>query len=495
MSVGVYEDVAKWKRYEFLFEETRDMIFYFAKDGTVEECNKNAYEQLGFEQDDEIFMQQIFRSIVKVEDSMIVFSDECLKEDVDTTIYRKNHTCFPVQIRVALLASEAGSFGVCRASSLISEQDAMRKLSNAKEEIEVAHKERNEMVANVTHELRTPINGILGLAMNMLDTDLTSEQRETVELITHCCKNITQIINDILDFSKLQAGKFTIENRKFNFYSMMNKIVKTHQATIDEKGLKLVCNVSKDIPAEVIGDELRITQCLNNLLSNATKFTERGQIVVNVILSMTFEEELELFFMVIDSGIGISDEEKDKLFKSFSQVDASITRKFGGTGLGLSIVKQLVHMMGGNVNVESEKGKGSTFSFSVRVGKVNEQEADGETGSVSEEKTEENFAFHFGGMEAPDMEDTEVLYQLGSEENLREVYANLEKLVLCIEMENWERANGIADILKKLLEDDADLKRKTFRLQMTLRRGDHDTSMQEYENLKTAMDEFVKNHE
>ncbi|MBR1742381.1 MAG: hypothetical protein IJ733_11070, partial [Lachnospiraceae bacterium] len=378
-------------------------------------------------------------------------------------------------------------------SSLISEQDAMRKLNNAKEEIEVAHKERNEMVANVTHELRTPINGILGLAMNMLDTDLTSEQRETVELITHCCNNITQIINDILDFSKLQAGKFTIENRKFNFYSMMNKIVKTHQATIDEKGLKLVCNVSKDIPAEVIGDELRITQCLNNLLSNATKFTERGQIVVNVILSMTFEEELELFFMVIDSGIGISDEEKDKLFKSFSQVDASITRKFGGTGLGLSIVKQLVQMMGGNVNVESEKGKGSTFSFSVRVGKVNEQEAQAETNS-EEKPAEENFAFHFGGMEAPEMEDTEVMYQLGSEENLKEVNANLVKLVLCIEMENWERANGIAEILKKLLEDDADLKRKTFRLQMTLRRGDHDISMQEYENLKEAIENFERNN-
>lgn len=481
-----YNDVQKWKRYEFLFEETRDMIFYFSQDGTVEECNRNAYEQLGFEKGDTMNLQQIFRAVIKIEDSTVFFSDECLTDYVDTIIYRKNHTCFPVQIRVALLTSDTGSFGVCRASSLISEQDAMRKLSNAKEEIETAHKERNEMVANVTHELRTPINGILGLAMNMLDTDLTAEQRETVELITHCCHNITQIINDILDFSKLQAGKFTIENRTFDFYSMMNKIVKTHQATIDEKGLKLVCNVSKDIPKEVIGDELRITQCLNNLLSNATKFTERGQIVVNVILSMTFEEELELFFMVIDSGIGISEEEKDKLFKSFSQVDASITRKFGGTGLGLSIVKQLVQMMGGSVNVESEKGKGSTFSFSVRVGKVSEQEAEKGDGTDTGKSEEESFAFHFG-VENSEPEDIEVMYQLGSEENLKEIHANLEKLVLCIEMENWERANGIADHLKQLLEEDADLKRKAFRMQMTLRRGDHDTSMKEYESLKEAI--------
>lgn len=491
MSQGAYDDVQKWKRYEFLFEGTRDMIFYFSKDGTVEECNENAYQLLGFEKGDEMNLQQILRAIIKIEDYTVVFSDECLNDYVETIIYRKNHTCFPVQVRIALLAAETGSFGVCRASSLISEQDAMRKLNNAKEEIEVAHKERNEMVANVTHELRTPINGILGLAMNLLDTNLTGEQRETIELITHCCNNITQIINDILDFSKLQAGKFTIENRKFNFYSMMNKIVKTHQATIDEKGLKLVCNVSKDVPAEVIGDELRITQCLNNLLSNATKFTERGQIVVNVILSMTFEEELELFFMVIDSGIGISEEEKDKLFKSFSQVDASITRKFGGTGLGLSIVKQLVHMMGGSVNVESEKGKGSTFSFSVRVGKVNDEEAS-EAETNKEQAEPESFAFHFGE-ENTEVDDIEAVYQLGSEENLKEVDANLEKLVLCIEMENWERANSIAEHLKQLLEEDSDLKRKTFRLQMTLRRGDHDTSMQEYENLKEAVDSFKNN--
>lgn len=481
MANGIHEDIQKWKRYEFLFEGTQDLIFYFAEDGKVEECNKNVYKQLGFEPGDSMNLQQIFRLIVKLEDYRIAFPEETFDGYYETMIYRKNHTCFPVQIRIALLAEETGSFGVCRANSMVSARDAERKVQNAKEEIEEAQKERNSMVANVTHELRTPVNGILGAANTLSDTELTREQAETVDLIKHCCSTMTHIINDILDFSKLQAGKFTIENREFNFHSMMDKIVKTNQPAIDSKGLTLLCNVSKDIPERMIGDELRIQQVLNNLLSNAIKFTAIGQIVVNVILSMTFEEELELFFMVIDSGIGISDDEKDKLFKSFSQVDASITRKFGGTGLGLSIVKQLVEMMGGDVTVESEKGKGSTFSFSVRVGKVKDQPAE------TEDTEQKNYAFHLGEAETVDQDSLEEVYQLGSEENLREIHGAMERLVLCIEMENWDRANDFAETIKQLVQEDPDLKKKTFRMQMTLRRGDRDPAIAEFEALKEAI--------
>ena len=356
MSQGVMEDNNRNKRYEFLFNGTRDMIFYFAWDGTVEECNQSAYELLGYDEGDELNLKEILRTCVRFEDGWITFPEDVIDQYYETTIYRKNQTCFPVQLRVTLIAEGADCFGICRASSIIAQTEAKRKMDSAKEEIEEAHKERNEMVANVTHELRTPVNGVLGLAQNLLDTELTKEQRDTVELITHCCTNMTQIINNILDFSKLQAGKFTIENREFSFHTMMDKIIKMNQPAVEDKGLRLVCNVSEDIPDKMIGDELRITQVLNNLMSNAIKFTSIGQIVVNVILSLDYEDEMEIFFMVIDSGIGISDSEKDKLFKSFSQVDASITRKYGGTGLGLSIVKQLVSMMGGEVNVGREKG-------------------------------------------------------------------------------------------------------------------------------------------
>lgn len=389
------------------------------------------------------------------------------------------------------MQDDSDNFGVCRASNTVQQTETKKRLVTAKEEVEEAHKERNEMVANVTHELRTPVNGVLGLAQTLLDTPLNREQKETVELITHCCNNMTKIINNILDFSKLQAGKFTIEKREFSFHETMNKLVKTNRPAIEEKGLKLICNVSEDIPDRMIGDELRITQILNNLLSNASKFTSMGQIVVNVIRSLDFEDEMELFFMVIDSGIGISDEDKDKLFKSFSQVDASITRKFGGTGLGLSIVKDLVHMMGGEVNVESEKGKGSTFSFSVRVNKVAKPTESAPLDvTKEEERGVSNLSFHLGAS-TEDEVNTDELFRLGTEANRIEISSNMERLVLCIEMENWDKANDFAENIKQLVADDPmNLKRKAFRLQMTLRKGDYDSAIAEYETLKEAIAEL-----
>lgn len=478
------EELQRRKRYEFLFEGTSDMIFYFLENGKVEECNSSAYELLGFSKGEEIRMQDIFRTLAKEVDGKIVFPAGEMEPFVETTIYRKNQTCFPVQARIVLAAEETGRYGVCRATSLLQIKEADRQLVHAREEVKEAHRERNELVANVTHELRTPVNGIMGLAQNLLDTPLNGEQKETVELIDQCCKNMIKIINNILDFSKLQAGKFTIENREFHFHLMMDKIIKMNQPAVENKGLRLQCNVSEDIPDKMIGDELRLTQVLNNLLSNAIKFTNVGQVSVSVSKSLAMGDEMELFFMVTDTGIGIAPEDKDKLFKSFSQVDASITRKFGGTGLGLSIVKSLVQMMGGEINVESVKGQGSTFSFSVRVQTV---QNDAPSENVPQES---QFAFHFGESQEEEVNVGE-LFHLGSAENLKEIQLNMEKLVLCIEMENWDKADVFADKIKQLVAEDAmGLKRKAFRLQMTLRKGDHDTAMEQYKVLQDALEEL-----
>lgn len=476
------------KHYKFLFDMTQDMVFYFGTDGRVTECNHSVYKQLGFEEQDEIWMQEIFRTCIKLEDGRLHLMKDKLGSEQESVIYRKNQTCFPVQVQFMLFEEEGTeAIGVCMASNATLKRDAQKKLVFAREEVEESQKERNEMVANVTHELRTPVNGVMGLAQNLMDTGLTAEQRDMVELIDRCCKNMIKIINDILDFSKLQQGKFTIEDREFNFYKMMNEIVRTNKPQVEEKGLRLECNVSDNIPEYMIGDELRLTQIVNNLLSNAIKFTSMGQIVINVIKTVDLPgDEMELFFMVIDSGIGIAENEKDKLFKSFSQVDASITRKYGGTGLGLSIVRNLVQMMGGDVNVESEKGRGSTFSFSVHLKKVSEEHQE------EKEEPKEEFAFHFGAtsMESGDEEASEI-FQLGSASNLREIDSNMEKLVLCIEMENWEKANTFAENIKQLVAEDAmNLKRKAFRLQMTVRKGQHDPAIKEYEVLREAVEEF-----
>lgn len=385
--------------------------------------------------------------------------------------------------------SDTGCYGMCYAQNIAKQKEKTKELRYAKVEAEEAHKERNELVANVTHELRTPVNGVMGLATNLLDTDLSPEQKESVEIIRQCCTTMIKIINNILDYSKLQAGKFTIENEEFSFHHMMDNLIKVNTPQVESKGVKLICNVSNDIPDMIIGDELRLTQVLNNLLSNAIKFTSVGQIVVNVVKTVEIDEELELFFMVIDSGIGIAQNEMDKLFKSFSQVDASITRRFGGTGLGLNIVKDLVEMMGGSVNVESEKGKGSTFSFSIRV-----KRADAGNTDILEEST---YSFNLGSISQEDEEvQPSEIYKLGSAENIKEINANMEKLVICIEMENWDRANTFAENIKQLVAEDAmNLKRKAFRLQMTVRKGAHEDAIKQYEELKEAMSEVFNKEE
>lgn len=475
-------------RYKTLMSLPDVMVFFFDEDGHISERSTFVSKQLDYAEDDNLYMQEIFRSVTKLNNGKITLTGKSEKEHFETVAYRKNQTCITVDVYIVFLNEEdTGCYGMCFAQNIAKQKEKTKELRYAKVEVEEAHKERNELVANVTHELRTPVNGVLGLATNLLDTGLSTEQRESVDIIRQCCNNMIKIINNILDYSKLQAGKFTIENEEFSFHRMMDNLVKVNTPQVDEKGIKLICNVSADIPDMIIGDELRLTQVLNNLMSNAIKFTSVGQIVVNVIKTVEIDDELELFFMVIDSGIGIAQSEMDKLFKSFSQVDASITRRFGGTGLGLNIVKDLVEMMGGNVNVESEKGKGSTFSFSIKVKK-----ADSENTDVVEENT---YSFNLGNVSEDDDEDLQSseIYKLGSAENIKEINANMEKLVICIEMENWERANAFAENIKQLVADDAmNLKRKAFRLQMTVRRGVHEDALEQYNELKEALNETLQ---
>lgn len=486
MDVYDEEVIKKYKRYEKMFTSLNDIVLFYDRDGKVCERSDAVERELSYVQDEDIYVQDIFRSMFETADGEIKISPKVSREHFETVAYRKNQTCLSVSVSVIELGEDTGCYGMCYAHNIARQKEATKELMSAQVEVEEVHKERNELVANVTHELRTPVNGVLGLAQNLLETNLDSEQRESVEIISQCCNNMIKIINNILDYSKLQSGKFTIENGEFSFHKMMDKMMKVNAPQVEAKGLKLICNVSEDIPDMLVGDELRITQILNNLLSNAIKFTSVGQIVVNVVKTMDIDDNIEIFFMVIDSGIGIAENEMDKLFKSFSQVDASITRRFGGTGLGLSIVKSLVEMMGGNINVESEKGKGSTFSFSVKLKKPTSQTSTETINAGSRE----SYSFNFGNVDDDMEEEENEIYKLGSDENRKQIKENMEKLVICIEMENWDRANSFAENVKQLVQEDAmNLKRKAFRLQMTVRKGDHDSSISQYEELKAAIDE------
>ncbi|MCF7353940.1 two-component sensor histidine kinase BarA [Vibrio sp. CK2-1] len=239
------------------------------------------------------------------------------------------------------------------------------ELDIAKKRAQEAARVKSEFLANMSHELRTPLNGVIGFARQMLKTELTANQIDYLQTIERSAQNLLSIINDILDFSKLEAGKLLLENIPFDLQETLDEVVSLQATSAHEKGLEITLNIDSNIPQGMVGDPLRIQQVLTNLVGNAIKFTERGNIDIVAELRSSQDKNVEVQFMVRDTGIGISERQQAQLFQAFSQADASISRRYGGTGLGLVITQNLVNQMGGEISLTSRLHQGSTFWFSV----------------------------------------------------------------------------------------------------------------------------------
>ena len=277
------------------------------------------------------------------------------KDHISESEDLKTLTIVSRQISVALGLIEANE-------SIVKSADQLKK---AKETAEAATLAKSEFLANMSHEIRTPMNAIIGLSELALKTDLTVKQRDYLKKIHTAGKSLLGVVNDVLDFSKIEAGKLDLEKIPFDLEEVLTNIASLIDLKAEEKGLEFLYKIGNDVPISLVGDPLRLGQVLLNLTGNAVKFTESGQITIIIEHTQTDDtaSHVQLRFSVVDTGIGMTKEQSDKLFNAFTQADSSTTRKYGGTGLGLTICKRIITMMGGDIHIQSEPGLGSSFIF------------------------------------------------------------------------------------------------------------------------------------
>ncbi len=357
-----------------MLETSPDLIITFDLEGKVEFMNQSGRSMLGYQPQQDLSTTSIADFFPREEIDLV------LNEAVPTAYMHGywsgetkiiNHKAEPVDVSQVLIKHETSVNGKRLYSTVLrdisSRIKSEQELSHAKERAEGATHAKSEFLATMSHEIRTPMNGVLGMTQVLTNTNLDEKQSEYVRTIYDSGQALLSIINDILDFSKIEAGKLELESIPFNLANIITDIRQLFDFQAIDKGIDIKSSYPKDSVAMFIGDPGRLRQVLLNLVSNSLKFTEMGYILIDVSINQTAENTAYISIDVSDTGIGIPTEVQQNLFNSFTQADASTTRKFGGTGLGLAICKHLIELMGGEISVDSAPGQGATFSVTLSL--------------------------------------------------------------------------------------------------------------------------------
>jgi PAS domain S-box-containing protein len=359
------------QRLSTLFEGIDDTLVVHDLEGRILDCNTAACRRLGYARD-ELLALRTFD--IDSPEFAAGFSQRCARQ-IAAGIYvcegvhmARDGRIIPVDINTRVITYQGLPAILAVARDITERKRVEVELDLMREAAENANASKSEFLANMSHEIRTPMNGIIGMTELALSTQLSAEQTEYLQMVKSSADSLLILINDILDFSKIEACKIDLEVADFEIRDSLETTLKTLAVRADEKGLELLCEVAPEVPEVVQGDASRLRQVITNLVGNAIKFTNEGEVAVKVKMEAEEGHDLILRFTVSDTGIGIAQEKHEVIFDPFAQADTSTTRKYGGTGLGLTISARLVRMMGGSIWVESEKGRGSHFHFTARMG-------------------------------------------------------------------------------------------------------------------------------